>query len=241
MKKPKTQDDIKKEIGASPAKETKETQVDNDNLNMFGGVLLNEHSRQFVAKVASGVTKVSFVMGICLAGSIALNGYFAYQITNIKPEYFASTENGRIIPLIPLSEPVMSVADVIDFAQKSVRRSMTLDFLNFRSQLEDSRQYYTSDGFQSFIGSMSDSGILDTIRNGRYNMSTSTETGVLSRQGLIDGRRVYVVSFPIQVKLSGQTNEKPDQKFLATVRVERISTAIDTEGVAITQVVTEPR
>lgn len=213
----------------------------NDALNVFGGVLLNEQSRQFVARVASGVTKVSFIMGLCLAGSISLNGYLGYKVANVEPKYFASTGNGRIIPLIPLDQPVMSVADVIDFAQKATRRSMTMDFLNYREQLEGSRQYFTESGFQSFLNSLSNSGILETIREGRYNMNATTETGVLAQQGVVDGRRVYVVNFPLTVKLAGQTSERPDQEFLATVRVERISTAIDAQGIAITQVVTEPR
>lgn len=212
-----------------------------DALRVFGGVLLNEQSRQFVARVAAGVTKVSFIMGVCLAGSIALNGYLGYKVANVQPEYFASTGNVRIIPLIPLSQPVMSVADVIDFAQKATRRSMTMDFLNYREQLENSRRYFTDAGFQSFLNSLSSSGILDTIRNSRYNMNATTETGVLAQQGVVDGRRVYVVNFPLTVKLAGQTSERADQKFLATVRVERISTAIDAQGIAITQVVTEPR
>ncbi|MDL4860780.1 DotI/IcmL/TraM family protein [Halomonas elongata] len=212
-----------------------------ETLRVFGGVLLNEQSRKFVSKVASGVTKVSFIMGACLAGSIALNGYLGYKIANVQPEYFASTGNGRIIPLVPLSQPVMSVADVIDFAQKATRRSMTMDFLNYREQLENSRKYFTDAGFQSFLNSLSSSGILDTIRNSRYNMNATTETGVLAQQGVVDGRRVYIVNFPLTVKLAGQTSERPDQEFLATVRVERISTAIDAQGIAITQVVTEPR
>ncbi|WP_088698662.1 DotI/IcmL/TraM family protein [Halomonas campaniensis] len=211
------------------------------SLSVFGGVLLNEQSRQFVSRVASGVTKVSFIMGLCLAGSIGLNGYLGYKVANVEPRYFAATGNGRIIPLIPLDQPVMSVADVIDFAQKATRRSMTLDFVNYREQLEDSRHYFTDSGFQSFINSLSNSGILDSIRNGRYNMNATTETGVLVQQGVVDGRRVYVVNFPLTVKLAGQTSERPDQKFLATVRVQRISTAIDAQGIAITQVVTEPR
>lgn len=220
---------------------TSAPQKQNEALNVFGGVLLNEQSRQFVARVASGVTKVSFIMGLCLAGSIALNGYLGYKVANVEPKYFASTGNGRIIPLIPLDKPVMSVADVIDFAQKATRRSMTMDFLNYREQLEDSRKYFTGEGFQSYLDSLSNSGILDTIKDGRFNMNTTTETGVLAKQAVVDGRRVYVVNFPLTVKLAGQTSDRPDQEFLATIRVERISTAIDAQGIAITQVVTEPR
>lgn len=222
----------------SPA-ERKEN--NNDAMNVFGGVLLNEQSRHFVSQVATGVTKVSFIMGVCLASSLAMNIYLVHKVSNVEPRYFASTGNGRIIPLIPLDQPVMSVADVIDFAQMATRRSMTMDFLNYREQLEGARQYFTTSGFQSFLKSLSGSGILDSIKDGRYNMTATTEAGVLAKQGVVDGRHVYIINFPLTVKLAGQTSERPDQDFLATVRVERISTAIDAQGIAITQVVTEPR
>lgn len=207
----------------------------------FGGILLDLQSREMVSKVATGITKTSFILSVALVGSILVNGYLVWKVANLEPRYFASTDDGRIIPLIPLDEPTLSVADVIDFAQKATRRSMTLDFLNFRSQLEDSRQYFTDAGFDSFLGTMSESGILDSIRNGRYNMSASTDTGVLAQQGVLNGRRVYIINFPLTLKLSGQTTDRPDQRFIATVRVERISTAIDAQGVAITSIVTEPR
>lgn len=207
----------------------------------FGGILLDLQSRKMVSQVASGITKTSFILSVALAGSIAVNGYLVWKVANLEPRYFASTDDGRIIPLIPLDEPTLSVADVIDFSQKATRRSMTLDFLNYRSQLEDSRHYFTDAGFDSFLGTMSESGILDSIRNGRFNMSASTDTGVLAQQGVLNGRRVYIINFPLTLKLSGQTTDRPDQRFMATVRVERISTAIDAQGVAITSIVTEPR
>jgi intracellular multiplication protein IcmL len=50
----------------------------------------------------------------------------------------------------------------------------------------------------------------------------------------------WTIEIPIQIKLTGQISELPTQRFLATVRVERIDTLDSIEGIGAAQLVTKP-
>ncbi len=195
--------------------------------------------RKHIQSIAGAAVKLNFIVTIGLVLSVAGNLYLGWCATHPVREYFAS-DNGRIFPMIPLSQPYRKTADVIQYAKDTLNRSFTLDFLNFRQQLEDTRASYTKEGFKSFLDSLKVSGVLDSVRERRMNMSISAGTGVLTKERIEDGRYVWLIELPIEVKLAGQTMELPPQRFLTTVRVERVSTLDSIEGIGVGQLVTKP-
>ena len=197
------------------------------------------NERKHIQAIAGASVKLNFIVLIALVLSLASNLYLGWCATHPEREYFAS-DNGRLFPMIPMSRPYRKTADVIQYAKDTVNRSFTLDFLNFRQQLEDTRASYTKEGFKSFLDSLKASGVLESVRERRMNMSISASTGVLTKEGVEDGHYVWFVELPIEVKLAGQTSELPTQRFLATVRVERVSTLDSIEGIGVGQIVTKP-
>ncbi len=121
-----------------------------------------------------------------------------------------------------------------------MNRSFTLDFLNWRQQLEDVRGDYTRDGFKSFIASLQSSGVLETIRTRRMNLSITAGTGVLVKEGIEGGVYVWYVEVPLELKLAGQTTELPPQRFLGSIRIERVPTVDAIGGIGVGQLVTKP-
>lgn len=196
--------------------------------------------RKHVQAIAGASVKLNFIALVALVLSLTSNLFLGWHATHPVREYFAS-DNGRIFPMIPLSRPYRRTADVIQYAKDTVNRSFTLDFLNFRQQLEDTRASYTKEGFKSFLDSLKTSGVLESVRERRMNMSNSAGTGVLTKEGIEDGHYVWYVELPIEIKLAGQTSELPAQHFLGTVRVERVSTLDSIEGIGVGQVVTTPQ
>jgi intracellular multiplication protein IcmL len=198
-----------------------------------------ENERRRIGFISVSSIKLNYILAVGLSLSLVLNCVLGWFAVHPDRQYFAS-HNGRIFPLIPMSQPYRKAADVIQYAKDTINRSFTLDFLNWRQQLEDTRQNYTRDGFKSFISSLQTSGVLDTVRNRRMNMSITAGTGVLTKEGVENSIHVWYVEVPIEVKLSGQTLELPSQRFLATVRVERVSTLDSIEGIGVSQLVTKP-
>lgn len=207
--------------------------------NAFAPAIRAEKDRRHIQAIAGASVKLNFILVGAVFLSILGNIFLGWYATHPVREYFAS-DNGRIFPLIPMSQPYRKTADVIQYAKETMNSSFTMDFLNWRSQLEDTRQRYTRDGFKSFLNSLKGSGVLDTVRERRMNMSISAGTGVLTKEGVEDGHYVWIIELPIEVRLSGQTSEMPAQHFLATIRVDRVSTLDSIEGIGVAQLITKP-
>jgi len=165
--------------------------------------------------------------------------YLGWCVANPSKEYFAA-DNGRIIPMIPMAQPYRKSADVIQYAKEKVTRSFTMDFMNWRQQLEDVRGGYTRGGFKSFLDALANSGVLVAVKEKRMNMSASAGTGVLVKEGNDNGVYYWLIEMPLEVRLEGQSTRLPTQRFLTTVRVERVTTLDSIEGIGLGQIVTAP-
>jgi intracellular multiplication protein IcmL len=196
--------------------------------------------RQERASLKSGYVRLALLLGasnVLLVMGLLVALWFAVHPTR---EYFAS-DNGRIIPLVPQSQPYRTAADVIDFAKRTVEHSFTLDFLSYQANLEAVRGNYTRPGFKSFLDNLVSSQILNMVRNQRMNLTVSTGTGIIAKEGEVDGTYVWEVRMPVALKLAGQTTQMPEQKMMATIEVRRIPTLDSIEGIAVANIVTTPQ
>lgn len=199
----------------------------------------DEQQRRKIALIAASSVKLNYILSVALVILVVLASVLGWFAVHPDRQYFAS-DNGRIFPMIPLSEPYRKPGDVIQFAKDTLTRSFTMDFQNWRQQLEDTRARYTRPGFKSYIDALQASGVLETVRQRRMNMSITAGTGVLVKDGVENGAHIWQIEVPIEVKLTGQSTELPAQRFMATVRVERIPTLDSIEGIGVGQLVTRP-
>jgi intracellular multiplication protein IcmL len=181
-----------------------------------------ESARRLMSWLARSSVKLNFFLGTALVLSLGLNVFLGWYATHPVREYFG-VDNGRIFPLIPQSHPYRKPPDVIQYATDAIRKSFTMDFNNWRDDLERVRTLYTTNGFKSFLTQLKESGFLESVRTKRMNMSLVSGGGVLIKDGVENGTYVWFVEFPIEVRLAGQTSEFAPQKFKAIVRVERVS------------------
>lgn len=201
--------------------------------------LREQKDRKHLQFIAGASVKLNFVLGAAVILLLVSNIYFGWHATHPDRQYFAA-DNGRLFPMIPMSQPYRKTADVIQFAKDNVNRSFTMDFQDWRQQLEDIRPAYTRSGFKSFLDALKDSGILETVKQKRMNMSITAGTGVLTREWQEDGVYQWLIELPIEVRLEGQTTRMPPQRFLTTVRIERVPTLDSIEGIGIGQLITAP-
>ena len=227
---PPTNPDTADTLSAPPVHET------SDAIDPALRVVKDQYRWKFVADTS---VRLNFILAVALLISVVANGLLGWQAFHPDRQYFAS-DNGRIFPLIPLSQPYRKAADVIQTARDTITRSFTLDFVNWRSQLEDVRKHYTRSGFKSVVKSLNTTGVLDTIKNRRMNMNITAGAGVITKEAVEEGRFTWYIEMPITVRLHGQTSKLPDQKFLALIRMERVPTLDSIDGIGISQLVTRP-
>ena len=175
------------------------------NLEAFQSIIDDINRRQHLTKISSASVKMNFVLSALLCISLIGNIILGQKATNPDRQYFA-TENGNIIPLVPTNQPYQKSGDVIAFAQATLTNSFNLNFEQYRMQIEGIRERYTNAGLESYIAGLKESGLIDTIKEKRYVMTISTETGVLIKEGNFNGVYTWIIEFPIEIKLSA--NEK---------------------------------
>src|SRR5580704_16000336 len=62
---------------------------------------------------------------------------FGYIVTHPpSPQYFATTINGRITPLVPLDQPNMPPSTLLQWANAAAIAAYTYNFVNYRQELQ---------------------------------------------------------------------------------------------------------
>lgn len=150
------------------------------------------------------------------------------------PQYFATSENGRIVPLTPLSEPFVSDHTVIAWTMQRIPDALSLSALNYRRDLQRAQAYFTHSGYEGFLTGLKAHGELKAIRERNLMVSTiPTGPGVVTWQGhLPNGIYAWRIQFPIKMifRSSSKINE---HNYVANVLVQRAVTLKNPAAISI--------
>lgn len=189
--------------------------------------------------IARSSLKVSAIQSYIIAVSVTLNLFLGYAAVHHYVVYFAF-DHGHLTDMHPLTKPYYTSADVIQFGSDTLINTLSLDFVNWRHQLEQARPRFNTKGFASVIKQLQANGMLDLVKKQRMNMTVTAGTGVLTKQGLEDGAFTWVIETPITIKLAGQTSQLADQRFIATMHIHQVNPALKPQGIEVTLMVTRP-
>ncbi len=176
----------------------------------------------------------NLILGIALLLSMTLNVVLASR--HPKPQYFAMDAQGRIVALVPLSEPMVSTDTVLQFAQGCITASFSLDFddNNLRKQLQSLHRCYTDDGYRALMEAMDTAGLVAKIRKQRLVASAvATGAGVIAQVDPKNPRGYkWTVQQPISITLVNQT-ERRSYEFVVETDIQRIPTVDNPRGIAV--------
>ncbi|HDZ51501.1 hypothetical protein LCGC14_0112300 [marine sediment metagenome] len=175
------------------------------------------------------------IMAVATVTSIAM-AWGAYS-SQPEPRYFATREDGGIIPLVAVSSPFLNNGQVTNFAVEAVTRALTMDFKNWREDLAQASEYFQRpEGWNNFLTAIDSSGTLDFVRNKRLisnavaNGATIIDDGVDAR-----GRYSWTVQIPLKVTFES-ANERSVEDMMAEVIVSRLPTWESSKAVGITRI-----
>lgn len=95
--------------------------------------------------------RILVVLLIMVLLNVVLTALLYYVITNRpKPEYFATTADGKVIRMYALSEPVVSPAELLQWTTVASTSVNTYNFVNWRKELQDASNYFTPTGWREF-------------------------------------------------------------------------------------------
>lgn len=150
------------------------------------------------------------------------------------PVYFATNPDGAITPLIPLSEPYLSPAEVANFATEAATQALTYSFSNYRAEFEDMKPYFSKPrGWNSFVDAINNSGQLELVQKNRMNTTAVAQRAVIVKEGLnSQGVHEWIVQLPLRVTYQS-SSQVTGQNFIVTLALTRMKTNEYPRGIAV--------
>lgn len=184
---------------------------------------------------------IAIGMAACYVAAASVSLNFVQFWFRPDPKYFATSAEGRIIPLIPLDQPTVNHDAILAFAQRVALSSFIFDFANYQTQLGALASVYTSRGYETLISSLQKNGVLDLVKSKRYvATAVATSAPVVTWSGKDKGAFKWRVEMPVTITLQGQT-ERKDIAVTLILMVERVSTIDAPDGILAGQMVTIPK
>ena len=154
------------------------------------------------------------------------------------PRYFASTNDGRIMQIVPLDQPNLTQSQLLQWANTAAIAAYTYSFSNWRRQLQALAEYFTPEGWQQFMTALNASNNLDAVKTKKLIVSaTTTGPAVLEKEGLFKGRYTWKVHIPLLVTYQGANNQFTQQSLMITMIITRLPTLTSVRGVGVTQLI----
>lgn len=127
------------------------------------------------------------VMVLTIASVLLVVGLFCRGQT-VKAEYFAATDDGRLIKMSPLSEPEYTDSTIVQWASKVINTTFDYHYSNINNHFRKvGRQYFTPNAIDSLVNHMQESGTWKKILD-----DTIFVSNILISRPVID--RVYLVN-----------------------------------------------
>lgn len=176
--------------------------------------------------------RLTVLMALIIVGLVV--AIFAI-VNSRQPEnrYFATTEDGRLIPMVPLNQPNLSTPALMSWVAQSSTETMTFGFNDYRRRLQNSSRHFTRQGWESFTSALSRARIIEGLESGQQ-IITAVPSGapILQSEGLVAGRYQWVVQIPLTLTYQAGTRQRV-QNMLVTVVVVRVPRLESANGVGI--------
>jgi len=152
---------------------------------------------------------------LILAMMILVNVLLAFCVfykaaTPPSPMYFATTADGRLLNIKPLSDPAVSDSFVVQWTANKVRAAFNQDYIHWRSQLQEVQDAFTPGGWKHFLGSMQSSNNLKTLVDLKM-VSNAEITGApqILEKAIISGHFAWKIKIPVLVTFASEKKTIP--------------------------------
>lgn len=168
---------------------------------------------------------------------VSVTGNLLLFFKKTPPAYFATTSDGRVIPMTSLSGPLRSSRWLLSWASRTAVDALTMDFVNWRRTFVRIRGRFSPQAFADFTRAFETGGMKTLVLDRQMVVSAVPENApVIVATGVLAGRRAWKIQIPMTVSYSNGAGTTP-KHYVVTMMVTRVPTTISAYGVAVTQFV----
>lgn len=178
--------------------------------------------------------KIVLAVLFLLCINVALLGIIFYQMASKPvPRYFATSDDGRIIPLYALTVPMVAPTELLQWATRTAVSAYTYNFVDYREALQRVQNRFTADGWKHFENALKSSRNLEAVISKKLVVSAvATAAPVILEQGVINGRYAWKVQMPLLITYQG-SGEQTQQPVVVTMVISRVPTYNMPTGIAV--------
>jgi intracellular multiplication protein IcmL len=186
------------------------------------------------------VHRLFFALTVSISLNLAgLYGLFYIYTNPPSPVYFPTTASGRITPLIPLEQPNMSDTEILQWANLAIIAANSYNYVNYRSEFQAASEFFTAEGWDSFIKAIESSNNLQAVITNRFVVSAvATQAPTIIERGVYNGRYSWRIRMPIMVTYQSQT--VASIPVVVNMLITRVPTLNSPKGIGIAQFVSIP-
>ena len=171
------------------------------------------------------------------------------DFTAARDYYFPMRENNEVIQELPLSEPLLTGAQIRDWADEAVTHPLTFGYYAHPLRLQNSRAYFTTPGWADFTNALDEAKVLSTI--GAFGVEDASEQPKVVVTTLRPGTRAEIVKQGINgyryewhVKMTidlsfYDTRQQYRQSWKVDLRIMRVRAMASRFGIGIHQLLAE--
>ncbi|MBK67258.1 MAG: type IV secretion protein IcmL [Rickettsiales bacterium] len=160
---------------------------------------------------------------------------FVIMTSNPENRYFATTADGRLVRMVPLNQPNLSDAALLSWVAQAATETMTFGFHDYKRRLQDSSQYFTRRGWESFTKALQSSRIIEAVEARQQVISAVPGSApVIVQEGIINNQYRWVVEMPLVVTYKSGSSSRPDS-MMVRLTIVRVPTLDNPSGVGIEQ------
>ncbi len=177
-------------------------------------------------------------LAIALAASLVSNIAVMAWALNKPPLTYAVSDSGRILPIIPLSEPMVADARVLSFVDECVRQSFSHDYVNYRQTMRTASSCYTSEGSENFTIAILP--LIKDIEQRRMVMSSTLEPAVIVQSQVSSGTRAWRVQTKMRMFRTGTREQATPLNYVVDLIVVRVPLEENPRGIAVKTINVKP-
>lgn len=184
--------------------------------------------------------RLAILQGLIILGLIG-GMYFVIHVHQPENRYFATTEDGRLVPMVALNEPNMSAPALTSWVAQAATEVMTFGFNDYRRRLQESSRNFTRRGWESFTQALQKSRIIELVEANQQVVTAAPKGApILESEGLVAGRYQWIIQLPLVISYQSGAKTRSDN-LLVTVVVVRVPRLESPNGVGIEQWIAVPR
>lgn len=166
--------------------------------------------------------------------------FFIIHVHQPENRYFATTEDGRLIPMVPLTQPNLSTPALLSWVAQAASETMSFSFSNYRRNLQESSRYFTRDGWESFSRALQQAKIIESIEENVQELSAVPRGApILKYEGVAGGQYQWQVQIPMILTYVSGSKQRTDN-WIITIVVVRVPRLESPNGVGIAQWIAVP-